>query len=144
MSLLQQLTDDMKAALRAGEKDRLQVIRMVLSDVKNRDLMPSKPSELQIVEAYHKKLKKSLEEYQKLGKEPEVKSLQFEIGIVEQYLPKKLGEAETAALVDKFLAGQTFTEKDSGKATGMFMKAHGADVDAGTASKLVREKLAGK
>jgi uncharacterized protein YqeY len=144
MSLLQQLTDDMKAALKAGEKDRLQVIRMVLSDVKNRDLMPSKPSELQIVESYHKKLKKSLEEYQKLGKDTEVKSLLFEIGVVEHYLPKKLGEPETAALVDQFLSGQTFTEKDTGKATGMFMKAHGSDVDAATASKLVREKLTGK
>lgn len=144
MSLLQQLQDDMKAALRAGEKERLQVIRMVLSDVKNIDLMPNKPTELQVVEAYHKKLKKSLAEYEQLGKENEVKQLRFEIGVVEAYLPKKLGESETAELVAAFLNQQAFTEKQAGQATGAFMKAQGANVDPGLASRLIREGLKGK
>lgn len=144
MSLLQRLTDDMKAALRAGEKEKLQVIRMLLSDVKNIDLQPNKPTELQAVEAYHKKLKKSLEEYEKLGKSNEVNALRFEISVVEGYLPKKLSEAETRGLVEAFLASGGFTEKQAGQATGQFLKAHGGQVDAGVASKLVRELLAGK
>jgi len=144
MSILQQLTDDMKAALRAGEKEKLQVIRMVLSDVKNIDLHPSKPTELQAVEGYYKKLRKGLEEYEKLGKSNEVNALKFEMSVVEKYLPKKLTEAETAALVEAFLAQQAFTEKQSGQATGMFMKAHGTTVDPAVASRLVREQLAGK
>lgn len=144
MSILQQLTDDMKAALRAGEKDRLQVIRMVLSDVKNIDLQPSKPTELQAVESYHKKLRKSLEEYEKLNKTAEVTALKFEISVVEKYLPKKLSPEETASLVSTFLSQNAFTEKQSGQATGMFMKAHGTQVDSAIASKLIRESLAGK
>jgi uncharacterized protein len=144
MSILNQLTEDMKAAMRAGQKERLQVIRMLLSDVKNIDLNPAKPSELQVVEGYHKKLKKSLEEYQKLGKDNEVAALQFEIGVVEGYLPKKLSETETAELVGTFLATAGYTEKQAGQATGAFMKAHGGSVDAGIASKLIRAGLAGK
>lgn len=144
MTILQQLTEDMKAALKAGEKDKLQVIRMVLSDVKNIDLNPAKPTEQQAVEAYAKKLRKSLEEYEKLGKSNEVNQLRFEIGVVEKYLPKKASAEETATLVDQFLSTNSFTEKQTGQATGQFMKAHGATVDAGIASKLIREKLAGK
>lgn len=144
MTLREQLQEDMKTALKAGEKDRLQVIRMVLSDVKNIDLMPSKPSEQQVVEAYAKKLRKSMDEYEKLGKSNEVNALKFEIGVVEAYLPKKADTAETANLVEAFLASNSFTEKQAGQATGMFMKAHGGQVDPALASKLIRERLAGK
>ena len=125
MELLTRLQEDMKTALKAGEKDRLGVIRMLLSDVKNIDLMPSKPTAEQAVEAYAKKLRKSQEEYQKLGKSAEVDKLKFELGVVEQYLPKKASPEETERLVDAFLAGKTFTEKQVGQATGAFMKAHG-------------------
>src|SRR3954463_5885302 len=104
MDLLTRLTDDMKTALKAGQKDRLQVIRMMLSDVKNIDLMPGKPSAEQVVEAYAKKLRKSQEEYQKLGKGDEVEKLKFEISVAEEYLPKRASAEETETLIDAFLA----------------------------------------
>lgn len=144
MELLSRLTEDMKTALKAGQKDRLQVIRMLLSDVKNIDLNPQKPTEQQAVEAYAKKLRKSAEEYEKIGKADEVAKLKSELAIVEEYLPKKASPEETAKLVDEFLATSSFTEKQAGQATGAFMKAHGATVDAGTASGLIRQRLAGK
>jgi uncharacterized protein YqeY len=144
MDLLTRLQDDMKAAMKAGEKDRLGVIRMLLSDVKNIDLMPNKPTAEQVVEAYAKRLRKSQEEYQKLGKTVEVDKLKFEIGVAEAYLPKKASAEDTERLVDAFLATNTFTEKQVGQATGAFMKAHGGQVDAGTASQILRKRLAGK
>jgi uncharacterized protein YqeY len=144
MEMLERLTTDMKTALKAGEKDRLQVIRMLLSDVKNIDLMPSKPTAEQVVEAYGKKLRKSVEEYQKIGRAEEVTKLQWEIGIVDQYLPKKASTAETENLVKKFLEGKPFTEKQTGQATGAFMKAHGKEVDPAAASAAIRAALAGK
>lgn len=144
MELLAQLQNDMKTAMKAGEKDRLTVIRMLISEVKNIDLNPAKPTPQQVVEAYAKKLKKSAEEYEKIGRQGEVDTLKSEIAIVESYLPKKLSQDETAPLVDAFLAGSTYTEKDAGRATGMFMKQHGGQVDAGVASGLIRQKLAGK
>jgi uncharacterized protein YqeY len=134
----------MKAALKSGQKDRLTVIRMLISDVKNIDLMPNKPTEQQAVESYAKKLRKSLEEYEKIGQKEQADKLRFEIGVVDEYLPKKASAEETEKLVDEFLSKNTFTEKQMGQAMGMFMKAHGANVDAATANKLLKQKLAEK
>ena len=144
MDLQTRLTEDMKAAMKGGQKDRLSVIRMLLSDVKNIDLMPGKPTAEQAVAAYGKKLRKSLEEYEKLGKADQIASLKFEIGVVDEYLPKKASPDETARLVDAFLAANSFTEKQLGQAMGAFMKAHGQQVDAGTANQLLKQRLAGK
>jgi hypothetical protein len=144
MDILSQLQNDMKLAMKSGQKDRLQVIRMLISDVKVIDLQPSKPTALQAVESYAKKLRKSLEEYQKLGKADEVKNLQFEIGVVEEYLPKKASTGDTEALVQKFLAANNFTEKQFGQAMGAFMKAHGTEVDPAAANAALRKGLAGK
>src|SRR4051794_29182539 len=108
MSLLERLTTDMKTALKAGQKDRLQVIRMLLSDVKNIDLAPQPTTEEQAVAAYAKKLKKSAEEYQKIGKQAEVDQLNKELAVVEEYLPKKASGADTEKLVDAFLQGKSF------------------------------------
>jgi uncharacterized protein YqeY len=144
MDLATKLHEDMKAALKGGQKDRLGVIRMLLSDVKNIDLMPNKPTAEQAVEAYAKKLRKSLEEYEKLNKADEVAKLKFEIGVTEEYLPKKASAGDTERLVDEFLAKNSFTEKQFGQAMGAFMKAHGAGVDPAAANQLLKNKLAGK
>ena len=144
MDLLGRLTEDMKSAMKSGQKDRLQVIRMLLSDVKNIDLNPQKPTAEQAVAAYAKKLKKSMEEYEKYNKPDEVAKLKTEIAIVEEYLPKKASPEETTKLVDQFLASQSFTEKQVGQAIGAFMKAHGQQVDPGVANQLIKQKLTGK
>ena len=144
MDLQDKLTEDMKAALKAGQKDRLSVIRMMLSDVKNRDLMPDKPSAEKVVETYAKKLRKSVEEYEKIGKPDEVAKLKAEIAIVDEYLPKKASAGDTEKLVEDFLAANSFTEKQFGQAMGAFMKAHGSNVDPGQANQLLKKKLAGK
>ncbi len=141
MELQTRLTDDMKTALKAGQKDRLGVIRMLLSDVKNIDLDPRKPTAEQVVEAYAKKLKKSREEYQKLGKIDEVAKLQSEIAVVEEYLPKKASREETEKLVDAFLAANPFTAQQFGQAMGAFRKQHGVDVDAAVVNQILKAKL---
>src|SRR4030095_4430834 len=109
MELLARLTEDMKAAMKAGQKDRLGVIRMMLSDVKNIDLDPRKPTAEDAVAAYAKKLRKSLEGDEKIGRADEANKLKSEIAVVEEYLPKKAGAADTERLVTEFLAGKTFT-----------------------------------
>ena len=144
MDLQTRLTEDMKAAMKSGQKDRLSVIRMVLSDVKNIDLMPNKPTAEQVVEAYAKKLRKSVEEYEKIGRPEEVAKLRGEIAVVEEYLPKRASTEETERLVDEFLTKNTFTEKQVGQAMGEFIKAHGDQVDKDQANQMLRKKLAGK
>ncbi|HEX8915413.1 MAG TPA: GatB/YqeY domain-containing protein [Humisphaera sp.] len=144
MELLTTLQNDMKAAMKSGEKAKLQVIRMLISEVKNIDLQPSKPTPEQAVEGYAKKLRKSSEEFAKLGKTAEVEALAAELKVVEAYLPKKASAEETTALVEAFLAKNAFTEKQVGQAMGAFMKAHGQQVDPGVANPILRAKLAGK
>src|SRR3954470_4162434 len=142
MDLLTRLTEDMKAALKGGQKDRLSVIRMLLSDVKNIDLMPTKPTAEQAVEAYAKKLRKSQEEYQKIGRPAEVAKLQSELAVVEEYLPKKASREDTEKLVDAFLAANSFTAAQFGQAMGAFRKQHGgSDIDPGIVNQLLKAKL---
>jgi len=144
MDLQTKLQEDMKTALKAGLKDRLTVIRMLLSDVKNIDLMPNKPTAEQAVEAYGKKLRKSMEEYQKLGRSQEVQKLQEELAVVEEYLPKKASADETDRLVEQFLSSNSFTEKDLGRAMGAFMKSHSQAVDAAFVNAALKRRLQGK
>lgn len=142
--LLARLQADMKAAMKSGQKDRLGVIRMLISDVKNIDLNPARPTAEEAVASYAKKLRKSAEEYEKLGKADEVAKLRQEIAVVEEYLPKKASAEDTEKLVDQFLAANSYTEKQVGQAMGAFMKQHGQGVDPGVANGLLRKKLAGK
>lgn len=144
MSLLTRLQEDMKSAMKAGQKDRLTVIRMLISEVKNIDLQPQKPTEEQAVAAYAKKLRKATEEFEKAGKPQEVIKLKAELEVVDSYLPKKASPEETEKLVDQFLAQNSFTEKQLGQAMGAFMKQHGGNVEAGVVNPLIKQKLAGK
>ena len=144
MDLLARLQNDMRTAMKAGQKDRLQVIRMLISDVQIIDMAPKPTTAEQAVESYAKKLRKSLEEYEKLGKAKEVEALKFEIGVAEEYLPKRASTEETAALVNEFLGKNAFTEKQIGQAMGAFIKAYGAKVDPSQANVLIKQALAGK
>jgi uncharacterized protein YqeY len=79
---------------------------MLLSDVKNIDLDPRKPTAEDAVGAYAKKLRKSVEEYEKIGKAEEVAKLRSEIAVVDEYLPKKAGREDTERLVRRIPRGQ--------------------------------------
>src|SRR3954469_22083864 len=142
MDLVSRLTEDMKAAMKGGNKERLGVIRMILSDAKTADLRKQTPEEA--VAAYAKKLGKSAEEMTKYGRDAEAQQLKTELAIVQEYLPKKASTEDTARLVDEFLAKNAFTEKQVGQAMGQFMKAHGQQVDPGVANQMIKQKLAGK
>jgi uncharacterized protein YqeY len=144
MSVLAKLQEDMKVAMKSGQKERLGVIRMLISDVKNIDLAPKKITEEEAVAAYAKKLRKSAEEYEKIGRAGEVAQLKAELAIVEEYLPKKASAEETEKLVEAFLAENAFAEKQMGQAMGIFMKEHGQHVDPGLANAAIKKGLAGK
>lgn len=141
MELLSRLTEDMKAAMKAGEKDKLAVIRMLLNEVKNIDLAPKPITAEEAVAAYAKKLRKGQEEYQRLGKNEEAAKFNQELTIVEQYLPKKASSEDAEKMVDAFLASNSFTAKQFGQAMGAFMKAHSGQVDPGTVNALLKKKL---
>ena len=140
--LIRRLQSDLKAALKAGEKERLSAVRMLLSEANTADLQrpPSTPQKM--IEAHYKRLKKGREEYERLGKTAEVAQFDRELAIIEDYVPKAASPEETARLVDAFLAEHPeLTAADAGRATGMFMKQHAGAADAAAASARIREGL---
>lgn len=141
MDLLTRLQNDMKTAMKAGQKQRLGVIRMLISDVRNIDLSPQPTTPEQTVAAYAKKLGKSRQEYEKLGRKEEVEALSQELAIVEEYLPQKASSEQTEAIVDAFLARHAYTSSQIGQAMGALMKAHGQEIDPAAANALLRKKL---
>src|SRR4051812_31471692 len=144
MDLLGRLQEDMKAAMKSGQKERLSVIRMLISDVKNIDLDPKKPTQEQAVAAYAKKLRKGDEEMEKYSKTEQANQLRSELTIVDSYLPKKASPEETARLVDEFPDKNTFNKKQHGQAMVMFMKQHGSSIVPGVVNPMLKQKLAGK
>ena len=143
--LISRLQADMKTALKAGEKEKLGVIRMLLAEAKNADLQKPPSTPQKMVEAHYKRLKKSREEYEKLGKPDEVAQLDREITVVEAYVPRQASAGDTANLVDAFLAEHPeFTGGDVGRATGQFMKANGGNVDPAAANARIRQVLSSR
>lgn len=143
IDLISRLQKEMQAAMKAGQKDRVSTLRMLLSEAKNADIQkpPSTPGTM--VEAHAKRLRKAREEYERLGKTEEVAKLSAEIAVSEEFLPKQASADEAARLVETFLAQYPeLKAADTGRAMGMFMKEHGgAGVEPGTASALIRQRL---
>lgn len=144
MTLLERLQQDMKTAMKAGDRQRLGVIRMLLNEVKNIDLQPVKTTEQEAVAAYARRLGKSIEEYRRLNKPDEVARLEAELAIVREYLPARWSVAEIEKAVDEFLAANAFTEKQLWQAMGAFMKLHGQHVDGAAVAPILRRRLAAR
>lgn len=103
--LEERLNEDMKAALKGGDQVRLSTLRMLRSQVlleKKKDVsittLPD-PDAVRAFQAYAKKLKDAIAEYEKLGKMEDVKKIQGELAIVQEYLPAVLSESESRELV---------------------------------------------
>jgi uncharacterized protein YqeY len=108
--LEERLNEDMKAALKGGNQARLSTLRMLRSAVlveKKKDVsiitLPD-PDAIRAFQAYAKKLKDAIAEYQKLGKAEDVAKIQGELHIVEEYLPATLSEEESRELVSAVIA----------------------------------------
>jgi len=138
MSLKQKLTEDMKTAMKSGDKVRLQTIRMILSDFKYAQAQVNAHQELdestaaKVVASYHKKLSKSLEEFPAGDAKTAVEA---EIKIVEDYMPKRVGPEETKKAIQEVLAAT------ADRNFGALMKAVMAKVGTGADGKLVSQLL---
>lgn len=140
-SIETRLKDDVKAAMKSGAKDDLEVLRMLLSDVKNVAIQEGQAREgfddALVVRVLRKGVKTRTESatmYAAAGrKDLEQKEL-FQIGVLERYLPKSLGEAELEALVQAVIQEQGATSK---KAMGAVIKAVMERVDGRADGKAV-------
>lgn len=138
--MLNQIQEDMKQALKAGEKKRLSTLRMLLASVKNERI--EKRAELtdeDIVTVVQRELKQrrnSIEEFKKGNRDDLVMETEEEIAVLENYLPKQLSDEELEALVRQVVTEvNASSPKEMGKVMGKLMplvkgKADGTRVQA--------------
>ena len=148
MSLKQQLTDDMKAAMKAGEKDRLGVIRLINAAIKQKEVDErvelDDAAVLAVLEKMVKQRKDSITQYEAAAREDLAAVERYELGIIDAYLPAKLDEAAILAEIDKAIAATgAASAADIGKLMGVLKPALAGQADMGLVSALIKKKLAG-
>lgn len=144
MNVKERITEELKTAMRAQDKLRTSVLRMILADIKIADTS-GKPKDqidyVEVVRGYCKKLKKTREEYERLHLPEKVKELNNEISIVEEYLPKQLSEDEIKIIVNDVIETNKFTIKETGAAMKLIMGKYGSSVDGKKVQTYLKEKL---
>ena len=148
MSLKTQLTDDMKTAMKAGEKERLGVIRLVNAAIKQREVDErielDDAQVLAVLEKMLKQRKDSVTQYEGAGREDLAAIERFEIGVIQAYLPAQLSAAEIEAIVAKAVADSgAASPKDMGKVVALVKPQVAGRADMGQVSTLVKQKLGG-
>ena len=148
MTLKQRLTDDMKTAMKAGDKGTLGVIRLVNAAIKQKEIDERiELDDAQVVAVLDKMVKQrrdSVEQYAKAGREDLADVERAEIVVIERYLPAKLGEAEIVAAIDAAVARTGASgPADMGRLMGALKGELAGKADMGQVSALVRKKLAG-
>jgi uncharacterized protein len=148
MSLKQRLIDDMKTAMKAGEKERLGTIRLVNAEIKRKEvderIEVDDAQVLAILEKMMKQRKDSVSQYDAAGREDLAAIERAEMVIIEQYLPAKLGEAEVLAAIDAAISEVGAAgPADMGKVMGVLKPKLAGQADMGEVSKLLKQRLAG-
>jgi len=147
MSMKQQLIEDMKAAMKAGEKDRLGVIRLINAALKQREVDErieiTDSVVLAVLEKMLKQRRDSVSQYEAAGREDLAAVERYEIGIIETYLPAKMGDAELAAEVAKAVSDSGAAgPADMGKVMAILKPRIAGKADMGQASAKVKAALA--
>lgn len=148
MPLKQRLTDDMKAAMKSGDKASLGVIRLVNAAIKQREVDERiELDDAQVIAVLEKMVKQrrdSVGQFEAAGREDLAAIERAEIAVIERYLPEKLGEDEVLAAVDAAIAETgAKSPADMGKLMGVLKPALAGKADMGQVSKLVKQRLAG-
>jgi uncharacterized protein YqeY len=135
----------MIAAMKAGDKQRTQVLRMVLSEIKAKEADDVNAVALTAVSGCAGKLRKAQAEMERLQQPERVAQLRAELAIVEEFLPKEMDSAALERLATETLAGLgPITRKEMGRAIGAVMKAvaaAGQSADAAKVRALVEAKI---
>ncbi len=146
MSLKQQLIDDMKAAMKSGDKQRLGTIRLINAAIKQKEVDErvemTDALVLPVLEKMLKQRKDSITQYEAAARDDLAAQERYEQEVIEAYLPAKLGEAEILAAIDSAIAATgAASAADMGKLMGALKSALAGQADMGLVSKLVKQKL---
>jgi uncharacterized protein YqeY len=151
VSIKAELADELKSAMRSQDRNRIDVIRQINSEVEKAVTAPGFDGEADdelykaTIAAYAKKMTKALREYEGYGERGAAAAgkLRFEVDYLARWLPRGLSESEISALVDAAVAELGAGDmKAMGQVMGHVMKQH-EGLDGTLVSRLVRERLAG-
>jgi uncharacterized protein len=148
------IRDDIKAAqiaaMKAGEKDRLAAVRLILAKLKDRDIelrTAAKAPEddalvVEVLQKMAKQRRESITMYEQ-GNRPElVAQEQSELNVIESFMPAQMSEADTTAAIEAIKAELGASSiKDMGRVIASLKERHGSQLDMGKASGLVKAAL---
>jgi uncharacterized protein YqeY len=148
MSLKERITDDMKAAMRSGEKVRLGVIRMITSAIKQREvderITLDDAQVLSVLEKMIKQRKESLVQFQAGNRQDLVDKEAAEITLLQGYMPSQLSDAEIDGLIqDAIAAAGAATIKDMGKVMAVIKGKAQGRADMAAVGAKIKTKLGG-
>jgi hypothetical protein len=148
MSLKDRITEDMKAAMRAKESERLGTIRMITAAIKQREvderIQLDDVQVLSVIEKMIKMRKESIEQFKSGGRDDLVARESKEIELLQAYLPTPLSEAEVDALIREAIAESGATSiKEMGKAMALLKQKAQGRADMAAASAKLKAKLSG-
>jgi uncharacterized protein len=149
MTLKERITEDMKSAMRAGEKERLGTIRLALAGIKQREvderITLDDGQVLAVLEKMIKMRKEAISQFQAGGRADLVAKESAEVALLETYLPARLGDAELDALIAGAIASTGATSaRDMGKVMALVKSQAQGRADMGVVSARVKEKLASR
>ena len=148
MSLKQRISDDMKAAMRGGEKERLAVIRLMLAAIKQREVDERiELDDVQVLAVLERMLKQrrdSITQYDAAGRDDLASIERAEMAVIETYLPAKLTEAELDAVIDAAItATGASSARDMGKVMAAVKEQAAGRADMAQVSTRIKARLAG-
>ncbi|MCI3029510.1 GatB/YqeY domain-containing protein [Desemzia incerta] len=146
MTLLTTINEDVKTAMKARDKEKLSVLRMLKSALQNEQIKKgtelNEEEELSVLSREMKQRRDSLTEFKNADRQDLVEKLENEIVIVEGYLPKQLTEEELQSIVQEVIASVNATStSDFGKVMGAIMPKVKGKADGNAVNRIVKEQL---
>ena len=147
MSLKTKITEDMKSAMKAGEKDRLKVVRLILADINRVEVDSRQELDdagiIAVLEKAVKQRRDSIEQFDKGGRADLSAIEQDELVVIQTYLPEQLSEHELNELVDRVIASTGAESiRDMGKVMGAIKSEAAGKADMGVVGAMVKARLA--
>jgi len=148
MTLKERITEDMKTAMRSGEKDRLAVIRLLQAAIKQREvderITLDDAQVTAVLEKMIKQRKESVVAFTQGGRADLVAKENGEIAVLQPYLPAQLSEAELDALIAEAISSTGAASiKDMGKVMGVVKSKAAGKADMGAVGARIKAKLGG-
>ena len=147
MSLIQRLEDELKEAMRERDADRRDALRLILNSLRSaeKDLQRSlnDQEELQVLQRERKRRVEAEEAFRGAGREEQADAEDYELEVLEEFMPEPLSEDELERIVDDAIAENGATSlRDLGRVMADVMPQVAGRADGSEVSQLVREKLA--